>query len=322
MQGGKTVEDSKKLKITTTKLAAVPLAVVAVTAVLQLGVMFLGEMGFFTRLLSSETAVLLTTSFCQVAAYLFAVLFVRYVMGQDLVRIKFAPREGVNPVPVALAAVGFIIAASRFTAVFNDTFFGFFDSGVEQDIFSKYNIFVIMITTVISPAFFEELVFRGLILTNLLPHGRTFAIVVSGVIFGAIHGSLSQILFATLAGVVLGWVYVETGSLWCGIFIHFMNNLISVCESAIISALPYRTAMKYVYIIEITVLLIGVISALAAVSAIKRRKERATENGIFGITPVTFRGTESNMSIRDGASAFFNPVMIVFLLYSFLPVFL
>ncbi len=316
------MENAKKLKRTTAKMAAVPLAVVLVTVVLQLGVRFLGRMGFFSRLLASETAVLLIKSFSQVAAYLFAVLFVRYVMGRDLMRIKFIPRKGINPAPVALAAVGIIIALSRFTAIFNDTFFGFFDSGLKQDIFAKYNIFVILITTVIIPAFFEELVFRGLILTNLLPHGRTFAIIVSGIIFGAVHGTVSQILFATLAGIVLGWVYVETGSIWCGIFVHFINNLVSVCEGAIISALPYNTAMKYVYIIEITILLIGIISAVAAVSAMKKRKEQATENGFFGVTPATFRGAESNMGLRNCIAAFFNPVMIVFLLYSFLPIIL
>ncbi len=312
------MENVKKMKRTTMKMAAVPLVVVLVTVVLQLAVVFLRERGLLPSFLMSETVALLISSFSQTAAYLFSVLFVRYLMGSDLMRIRFHPRKGVNPVPIALAAVALIIAASRFTAVINDTFFGFFYSGLEQDIFEKYNIFVILITSVIIPAFFEELVFRGLILTNLLPFGRTFAIVVSGIIFGAIHGTVSQILFATLAGIVLGWVYVETGSLWCGIFVHFINNLVSVCEGAIISALPYATAMKYVYIIEITVLLIGIISAAAAVSAMKRRKEQATENGFFGITPVTFRGAESNIGLRDGIAAFFNPVMIVFLLYSFL----
>lgn len=316
------MENVKKMKRTTMKMAAVPLLVVLVTVVLQLGVLFVRRQGLLVGIFASETADFLISSFSQMAAYLFSVLFVKYVMGKDLMRIRFRPRKGVNPVPVALAAVALIIGASRFTAVFNDVFFGYFDSGREQDIFEKYNIFVILITTVIIPAFFEELVFRGLILTNLLPHGRAFAIVVSGIIFGAIHGTVSQILFATLAGIVLGWVYVETGSLWCGIFVHFINNLVSVCEGAIISALPYATAMKYVYLIEITVLLAGIASAFASVSAVKRRKEQATQNGFFGITPVTFRGSETSVGVKDGLTAFFNPVMIVFLLYSFLPIIL
>lgn len=316
------MENVKKMKRTTMKMAAVPLLIVLVTVVLQLAVLFLGRRGLVPSIAMGETAAFLIASFSQVAAYLFSVLFVKYVMGNDLVRIKFRPRKGVNPVSLALAAVALIIAASRFTAIFNDAFFGFFDVGPEQDIFEKYNIFVILITSVIIPAFFEELVFRGLILTNLLPYGRAFAIVVSAVIFGAIHGTVTQILFATLAGVVLGWIYVETGSIWCGIFVHFINNLVSVCEGAIISALPYNTAMKYVYIIEITVLTLGIISAVASFFAEKKRKEQATQNGFFGITPVTFRGVETRVGIKDGLTAFFNPVMIVFLLYSFLPIFL
>ena len=99
------MENVKKMKRTTMKMAAVPLLVVLVTVVLQLGVLFVRRQGLLVGIFASETADFLISSFSQMAAYLFSVLFVKYVMGKDLMRIRFRPRKGVNPVPVALAAV-------------------------------------------------------------------------------------------------------------------------------------------------------------------------------------------------------------------------
>ena len=42
------------------------------------------------------------------------------------------------------------------------------------------------------------------------------------------HGNLVQIPFAFLAGLIIGFVVVETGSFWSGVIIHFINNLMSV----------------------------------------------------------------------------------------------
>lgn len=316
------MKEANKMKKTTTKMAAVPLFVVFATVAVQLAVLFLIRRGLIPGDKAGDDASLLMAGFSQVAAYVLTVVFVRIIMGRDMTGIMFRPRNGVNPVPLILAAVGLIIAASGFTAMINDSVYGFFEVGSDTDMFAENNIFVIFIVSVLIPAFFEELVFRGLILTNLLPYGRTFAIIVSGVIFGVVHGTVTQILFATLAGIVLGWVYVETGSLWCGILVHFINNLISICEGAIISALPYGTALKYIYIIEIAVLAVGLASAVYAVSSMKKRRERATENGFFGTKPEIFRPAEKTIELKAGLAAFFNPVMIVFLLYSFLPILL
>lgn len=82
------------------------------------------------------------------------------------------------------------------------------------------------ISSVILPAIVEELIFRGYILHLLLPHGRTFAILVSGVLFGVMHFYLPQLLYATVAGILIGYLVVQSGSVWCGIFLHIINNLL------------------------------------------------------------------------------------------------
>lgn len=86
-----------------------------------------------------------------------------------------------------------------------------------------------LLTTVIAAPVCEEIIFRGAILGHLL---RTWqrpwaAVGVSALVFGAIHGNPAQMFFAFLIGLVLGWVYLRTGSLVPGIVMHFVNNALA-----------------------------------------------------------------------------------------------
>lgn len=78
------------------------------------------------------------------------------------------------------------------------------------------------------PAMVEEFLFRGAIMGSLKKFGKPFAIFTSAVLFGLVHGNLVQIPFAFLVGLFLGWAVFESGSIWTGILIHFLNNFISV----------------------------------------------------------------------------------------------
>lgn len=86
-----------------------------------------------------------------------------------------------------------------------------------------------MVVMAVLPAVLEELVFRGCVLHALRPFGDGFAVVVSAVLFGLMHGNIRQIPFALIVGLALGYLYVVTNSLWLPILVHFMNNALSVC---------------------------------------------------------------------------------------------
>lgn len=83
-----------------------------------------------------------------------------------------------------------------------------------------------IITTVIFAPILEEILFRGIILKGMLNQGTnpTKAIVISALVFGAIHGYPWQAVGATLLGLVLGWVYCKTNSLVIPILLHAFNN--------------------------------------------------------------------------------------------------
>lgn len=72
---------------------------------------------------------------------------------------------------------------------------------------------------------FEEVLFRGLILRNLLPYGKKFAIMGSAFLFGIFHGNLSQSLFAFVVGLVLGYAAAEYSLGWA-VLLHFINNFV------------------------------------------------------------------------------------------------
>ena len=88
----------------------------------------------------------------------------------------------------------------------------------------------IAVTAVLVP-FMEEFAFRGVILSALRKYGMGFSIVVSGVLFGLAHLDASSVVFATIAGLVFGFLYAKTNNLWLTVLIHALNNLIAVLGS-------------------------------------------------------------------------------------------
>ena len=74
------------------------------------------------------------------------------------------------------------------------------------------------------PAIFEEWAFRGILLRSLTPYGKGLALVVSSVIFGFMHIGPQRVVFATVFGLLAGFIYMKTGTIWYGVLIHLINN--------------------------------------------------------------------------------------------------
>ena len=75
----------------------------------------------------------------------------------------------------------------------------------------------------------EELVFRGAILRALLrwKSNPWIGIVISAVMFSAIHMNPAQMPHAFLVGLLLGWMYYRTDSIVPGVVYHWVNNTIA-----------------------------------------------------------------------------------------------
>jgi membrane protease YdiL (CAAX protease family) len=80
------------------------------------------------------------------------------------------------------------------------------------------------------PAIFEEILFRGA-LQNLFTRwmkNPIVAIIVTAILFSAVHGSALGFLSRILLGIILGWIYYRSGNLWLSIIGHFVNNAIAI----------------------------------------------------------------------------------------------
>ena len=122
------------------------------------------------------------------------------------------------------------IAAAYVDSIF--TSFGIDYSIGETDIPKGiFGFLLYTLSTAIVPAVLEEFALRGIVLGTLRKFGDTFALITSSLCFGIMHGNFEQIPFAFMAGLILGFVTIKTGSLRVAVFIHFLNNFISVAFS-------------------------------------------------------------------------------------------
>ena len=84
----------------------------------------------------------------------------------------------------------------------------------------------ILLSCIYAP-FIEELMYRGFILNGMIkkypPH---IALFFSSAIFGIMHLSFFQSINAFLIGMIIGYLFIKTKSLYLCIFIHFCNNFI------------------------------------------------------------------------------------------------
>lgn len=87
-------------------------------------------------------------------------------------------------------------------------------------------LIIMTICMAIIPAICEEFFFRGVMQRKLSQTGAgpEAAIFVTAIIFSLIHMDFSNFFARMLMGVVLGYLYYWSGSLWVSIFAHFFNN--------------------------------------------------------------------------------------------------
>ncbi|MBU3103128.1 CPBP family intramembrane glutamic endopeptidase [Clostridium gasigenes] len=134
-------------------------------------------------------------------------------------------------VSVYLFNIGFISLLSK-----AGLFKGSFDALEKNMSFiGESNIFLTILVVGIVAPFAEELLFRGIIYKTLSKSMSIPAvIIIQGVLFGVYHMILVQAIYATLLGILFGYVTYKTKSLWPAIIMHMVNNTVSTIASSIL----------------------------------------------------------------------------------------
>lgn len=125
------------------------------------------------------------------------------------------------------------------------------------------NILYILSVAVV-PAIAEEFALRGIVLGKLRQFGDSFAVVVSAILFGILHGNIIQIPFAFILGLVFSFIVVKTNSLLPTIIIHFLNNCFAVIISIMESSMKFTIhQINTIYAVAMFIVVcLGIISAL------------------------------------------------------------
>ena len=96
----------------------------------------------------------------------------------------------------------------------------------------------------------------------------------SAIAFGLMHQNPQQLLYTVVAGLIIGFVYVYTESIWCCVLIHFCNNFVSMLHSLLLNSLPSAQAVA---VLHLTELIIYVVGAACAVWLLCRHKKPAVD---------------------------------------------
>jgi membrane protease YdiL (CAAX protease family) len=174
----------------------------------------------------------------------FTELFVFFALGWVMLRLTgWKPVEytGLRPAPRAATLFGFLLGVANFFALVVPIQYGaqsiapewltkMFDGSRIFENQTPVELALILTGVSIAAPVCEEFFFRGILqrgLTPAPPASPVRALVVTAVIFSAFH--MDPVGFAARAelGLLFGWLYLRTGSLWPGIGAHAANNIVS-----------------------------------------------------------------------------------------------
>lgn len=77
------------------------------------------------------------------------------------------------------------------------------------------------------PGIFEEITHRGLLWAGYRDSKWKF-VIVSALLFSLMHQNINQTAYTFVDGIIIALSMYYTRSIWCGIFMHFANNAVSV----------------------------------------------------------------------------------------------
>ncbi len=92
-------------------------------------------------------------------------------------------------------------------------------------------MYVVLLVLAVMPAISEELIFRGILLSNFDDSHNFLYAMLNGFLFGILHGNASQFFYAFAIGILFYYIVKISNSLYLASIAHFMINSQSVILS-------------------------------------------------------------------------------------------
>lgn len=150
----------------------------------------------------------------------------------------------------------------------------------------------------------EEMLFRGALLRLLKPYGAGFAVACQAILFAVFHGTVSQLPYTVLGGLLMGYLAVKYGGILPSMILHALNNGFSLLLDLTVPEEwwndPFRGTL-----LNLSVYCVVIVAAIV-VLALRAKKDKT----LFRM------GGESEADKRPGLSAFrlffLHPAMLVY----------
>jgi len=157
---------------------------------------------------------------------------------------RFSPRDLLLVIPLILFTVGLFSTLLYIVSIADLDLFheiqGWLDSDffvITEDTGLTMVLGIIILVGVVGP-FFEEVVFRGLMVERLgAKYGYSSAVIFSSILFGFLH---IDFIGASLFGFAMCLIYLQTGSLLAPVLIHMLNNLMAILMSYVSNQLDLQ----------------------------------------------------------------------------------
>ena len=192
----------------------------------------------------SESTLALQKFFSLSICLLLLWLFMKFIDKQDFVDLGFQIKKRLNDFTLGIL-IGFSIMLSAFLILL------LLDEITYEGYNINFNNIVISILLFTGVSIFEEVIFRGYMLKNLLESFNPyFALFISSIFFSLIHGSNPNVTILGLsniflAGIFLGASYVFTKNLWFPIALHFSWNFFQSMFGFRVSGMDFYSIIDF-----------------------------------------------------------------------------
>lgn len=134
----------------------------------------------------------------------------------------------------------------QFLATYSPTIKSSLESFIQHDKIFNANPILAFISVAILAPIVEEIIFRGIIFNESSKYkGGAFPIIISALLFGLAHMQPIQIVYAFIVGLIFGFVYSKTHSLPIVMFLHMLNNLLTLFPE------PFSTFISIIQVLSI-----------------------------------------------------------------------
>lgn len=133
------------------------------------------------------------------------------------------------------------------------------------------------ISVVIVAPLVEEFAMRAVVLQPMRKYGEKFAIVMTAIVFALMHQNMVQGIFAFIAGLAFGYICILTGSAWCSVLIHCLNNFLSVLSLAVSRGSSSGASVVFYNFVIVAINVLGVIGVIMILKNKDRPKLRKSK---------------------------------------------